>query len=273
MKYGITTLQYYIAPFSAPVPTAIAVGASLTHALSQIPGIDPLLALLGGIGGGLATEVSGGLMFSMAARAFFQRKWGALMVALLGSGFYIGVIAWSVSTSGDPVPIIGAAIVAGLVYVAIALYQYFDAIEKDAIIARKDAEQTRQQADADRKTELDTRIMMMDKEIELEQRRAEIEQLRLNAESERIRQEKLLEHARARAARSSEHPGFVRSVRRTTNEQNLRPDWLQKTRDFLGDNPEATTREVAENLGAKSSSTGKAYRDAVLAEMPKAIEP
>jgi hypothetical protein len=42
-----------------------------------------------------------------------------------------------------------------------------------------------------------------------------------------------------------------------------RLSWLQKTRDFLQTNPNATTREISALLGAGSPSTGKAYKDAV----------
>lgn len=117
-------LQYYFAPLTAPVPTAIAVGTSLHNSLLLIPGTPGWLALLGAVTGAIAIELGGGLMFTAAGKAFALRRWGALKVAALGAVMYVAIVIYSIWVGGDSRPIVGSVLVTLIAYLGKAVFDF-----------------------------------------------------------------------------------------------------------------------------------------------------
>jgi cell division protein FtsB len=214
----LSTIQYYAAPILAPVPTAIAVGATLNHTLMTIPGTPVWLAMCGALSGAIAIEFGGGLMFSGAGVAFARRQWGALRAASVGALLYVGIVIYSVWTGGDSRPLVGSVLVTFVAYLAKAIMDYLREGKAEVASVQQNT--------------LDTLSL----NVELEKQRA------------------AQERAKARVAKlSSGGQTGGRQATQFVADQDL----ITAIQDYWQAHPNATTREVAQACGCSPTTAGK----------------
>jgi len=252
-KEAIEIISKY-APFLTPLaPAAVAVGG-MTYSLTIAYGG---WAFLPALGSGLGMEATGYLSSHLLIRAIRRGDFWSALLALCFLLGYAGFAIAAMSTMRNAATFQYFVAMSVVTYLCVALY-VFD--NKQA----KAADEKRMREIEDRRAALQIEKEEAALHIETEKAHAEIENNRLKWEAQVEHERTLQSNADVRRAKAEQGKPVqsVQSVRHRTSVQALRPDWLQKTRDYLAVKPDATTREISAMLGASSPSTGKTYRDA-----------
>jgi hypothetical protein len=236
-----------IASVAAPACTPLGPAAILIQGLHDglvKSGMNTSVAWLPAILSGAGMELTGFLASKMTVRAIKNQDWASMCVAACGIVGYVVFAVIGIQNVPNSEMFQAFVGMSTIAYFAYGVYEW---------MTTKDEKALKTQAAV-----LDLNKQKQAADLEYAERMAKIEH-------ERLEREHRLKLDDIRLAKASiGQVQAVQSVQRTTVQNSLNPEWLQKTRDFLRTNPGATTREIAALLGAGSPSTGKVYRDAVL---------
>lgn len=211
-------------PIFAPAPPAIVLGLQLYDEVIRASGPDWwILASLAAIMGTVGTIGVEMISYKNALKAWAEREFGAMIVAILGAIVASALIIWVIWRSEDSRPLVAAIAIAIVGYLSMAVRDYMD--KKKAL---------RREQDSRTWTE-------KDKEIAL------------------AREERLKASAEARRAKAESAGDPVRSVQRT-NRTKLDNEKLKATVQYLKENPGATVRELGSAGLGYSKSQAAVYR-------------
>ena len=234
-----------IASVAAPSLTPLAPAAVLMQGLHDglvLSGMNTSMAWIPAASSGLGMELTGFLASKMTVRALKMGDGVSFFLAALGIVGYVAFAVIGIQRVPNADMFQAFVGMSTIAYFAYGVYEWMTTKDEKKNKAAADMLKIE---DAARRSEIEYNAQM----AALEKGRAESEH---RAKLDEIRLAKL----------DAGRPNVVQSVR-STSVQGLNKDWLQKTRDYLAQKPDATTREISAMLGASSPSTGKTYKDAV----------
>ncbi|PKN92992.1 MAG: hypothetical protein CVU44_11210 [Chloroflexi bacterium HGW-Chloroflexi-6] len=246
-EMSITTLYGYVAPYAAPVPSAVVLGVNVYHSILSVIGAEYWwLAAIAAFIGMVGIESTGGLSAILVSRAFVHKSWSIMGLAMAAVVAYASFVAWGIYSSEDSKPMITTVAITLLAYFVVALWEgmkTLDQMKAHEISAALSSAQIKV-------TELDAEIRRMDAERKL--RNSEI---------------RLAKASNLSSGQSQASSGQVdtSSERPTTA---LNPSILEAARVFFESNPKASGRAWLESAGCPVSSptTASRYKAAIDAE-------
>lgn len=242
----ISVIYGYLAPYAAPVPSAYVLGVNVYHSIKLVSGdeyawVAALAALVGMIG----IEATGGLSAILVSRAFVQKSFSIMRLAILAVVAYAGFVAWGIYSSNESRPMITTVAITLLAYFVVALFEGMKEVDKQKHDTVSLALQSAQ-----------ARAL----ELEAEKELLEAERRKTNSE---IRLAKVSNLSSGQAVLSN---GQMDTS--TGQKKALDPSILDAARVFFGSNPRASARSWLETAGCpvKSPMTASKYKAAVEAE-------
>jgi hypothetical protein len=246
-EVSISTIYGYVAPYAAPVPSAYVLGVNVYHSILTVTGQEYWwLAAIAAFIGMVGIESTGGLSAILVSRAFVQKSWSIMGLAMAAVVAYAVFVAWGIYSSDDSKPMITTVAITLLAYFVVALWEGMKALDQ-----KKADETSAALSNAQTKVmELDAEIKRMDAERKL--RNSEI---------------RLAKASNVSSGQSQVSAGRVD----TSNERpvaNLNPSILDAARVFFESNPKASGRAWVESDGCPVSSptTASRYKAAIDAE-------
>lgn len=171
-QFSISAIYSVVAPYAAPAPSMYVMGLNVYHSILDVAGpsqwvLAAFVALVGMIG----IESTGGLSAILVSRAFVQKSWGTMKLALGAVSLYAGFVAWGIYSSDDSRPMISTVAITLLAYCVVALWEGLKALETkaqtDADLAVEAARARQMEAQA-RVNELEAERKLTNSKIRLE---------------------------------------------------------------------------------------------------------
>jgi hypothetical protein len=246
-EMSITTIYGYVAPYAAPVPSAYVLGMNVYHSILTVSGSEYWwLAALAAFIGMVGIESTGGLSAILVSRAFVQKSWSIMGLAMAAVVAYAGFVAWGIYSSDDSKPMITTVAITLLAYFVVALWEgmkVLDQQHKDETSTALMNSQTRAQ------------------ELEAEVKRLEAQRKLTNSE---------IRLAKASNPSSGQTPASSGQVDTSSGRPSnaLNPSILEAARAFFESHPKASGRAWVESDGCPVSSptTASRYKAAIDAE-------
>ena len=246
MKESVSHIQYLISPWTAPMPSAATVAVVLYTSLSAL--MHPVLAFIFAGMGMIGMESSGGLMFTLGARALVYRRWEVMAAAIVGALCYVGIVIWTIYTSNETRAIVGSVLVTIITYLGVGLYEYLRESDKQRNqIKAERLEETQSAADAALKIAEAEKIKSQARALELDAQTKQI-----NAQTKQIKASSL---SSGQMDTATEHmDGRKVSA--------LNSELLEAVREFCNNNPDCSGRDIAKALKI-SPTTANKYKAAL----------
>ena len=243
----VTFYYQYLAPYAAPVPSAYVLGVNVYHSILGVSGGDYWwLAALAAVIGMVGIESTGGLSAILVSRAFVQKSWSIMRLAMLAVVAYALFVAWGIYSSDESRPMITTVAITLLAYFVVALYEGLKEIEKK----KQDDSNLALQAAQAKALELEAEIKKLDAERKLTNSQTRFEKASSLSSGHFVLSSGQMDASIGQAAKA------------------LKPSILEAARVFFANNPKASARAwlETENCPINSPTTASRYKAAVGAE-------
>jgi len=126
----ITKIYTMVAPYTAPAPSAYVLGVNVYHSILKVSGPDNwLLAGLVALVGMVGIESTGGLAAILVSKAYVNKSWSIMGMALVAVAAYAAFVGWGIYTGKESASMITTVAITLLCYLVIALQEGMKSIE------------------------------------------------------------------------------------------------------------------------------------------------